>query len=112
MNTSLYVDRFYEMKPGFEDLRFGTDLRNGMIVLLADHLLRGDPERMNENGYEAQRVKTVNAWCTVSELNVIPRFGSPLIRFVGLYADGVKRIRTYDASYAWIVKLDSIEATA
>ena len=42
----MYVDRFYEMDPEFDDLIFGSDLREGMVVLLEDSMFRGDPELM------------------------------------------------------------------
>lgn len=103
--TSVYVSRFYEMDPQFEDVIFGADLRDGMVVLLEDHLLRGELDRMDEK-YEMARVREANRWCTVTRLT---RSG-PLVRFIGLYGDDTKLVRSYHADYAWIVKKDSLAA--
>lgn len=122
MQATVFVDKFYEMDPQFEDLiPEGTQLRDGMIVLLEDSTLRSDPDALLSK-YDEERMREVNRWCTVSELTVRRRFdrnemgdvideASPLISFIAIYADGTKKKRTYDASYAWIVKLESISQT-
>lgn len=107
--TSLFVDRFYEMDPQFEDVIFGSDLRNGMVVLVADLTMRGNPERMSCDRYEMARCKEANRWCTVTNLHISPRSESePLARFIGEYGDGTKRARSYSTHWAWIVKRESI----
>lgn len=118
--SSLFVEKFYEMDPQFEDLLpNGTHLKDGMVVLLEDSLHRADPSRINENPYEAEKARAVNRWATVSHVEVIQRWErndhgeviggySPLVTFVATYGDGTKKKRSYDASFAWIVKLDSL----
>jgi hypothetical protein len=94
------------MQPEFEDLVYGTDLRDGMIVLVEDEMMRGDPSRSSDTAL----VLSSNRWCTVSRLQVIDRgFGqSPLVKFIGVYGDGMKRSRTYDSGYGWIIKRESM----
>ncbi len=109
--TSLYVDRFYEMDPEFDDILFsGAEVREGMVVLLEDCLLRADLSR--DDIYNADRARECNRWCTVERVEVKPRpdCSSALLRFLARYGDGTKRLRSYDISYAWIVKKDSIGA--
>lgn len=121
----IFVSKFYEMDPQFEDLvPSGTLLQNGMMVLLEDSMMRADPATLNSssethNRYEGERAREVNRWCEVTHLEVRKRFdyddigavigeSSPIISFVAVYFDGTKKKRRYDASYAWLVKLDSI----
>ncbi len=109
MTESLYVDRFYVMDPEFDDVLFsGAELREGMVVLLEDPLMRGDLDR--QDVYSRNRRDECNRWCVVERLEVRPRpeFGSPLVRFLARYPDGTKRLRSYDASYGWIVKKGSM----
>jgi hypothetical protein len=103
MSGSLYVDKFYVAQSEFEDIVFGRDLRDGMIVLLEDDILRADPGNLR-SGYDRARADEINRWCEVTRLEVIAHPTTPLIRFVGCYPDGSMRVRTYGASYAWIVK--------
>lgn len=117
--SSIFVDKFYEMDPEFEDLlSHGKHLQNGMIVLLEDSLMR--EETTSRNDYAAERMREVNRWCEVSQLEIIRRYdyddqmgsviaeSAPLISFIAIYSDGTKKKRRYDSSYAWIVKLDSV----
>lgn len=115
-STSIYVDKFYEMDPEFEVLLpVGTQLQNNMIVLVEDHMLRVNLEEIDKNRYEEHRARESNRWCVVSELKIIDRRmndftapQNPLVTFIATYADGVQRKRSYDSSYAWIVKRESI----
>lgn len=108
-----FVSKFYGMDPEVDDLLpDGTYLRNGMVVLVEDPLIRADEERAGDR-WERPRLLECNRWCEVSCLTVIPRHGmgtsSPLVSFVGVYPDGTKRKRQYDASYAWLVRRFSID---
>lgn len=105
-----FVPKFYEMDPEVDDLLpDGTCLRDGMVVLIEDSLIRADEERADSK-WELARLREVNRWCEVSHVLITPRHdGSrPLIQFIGIYPDGTKRKRTYDSSYAWLVRLFSI----
>ena len=114
---SMYVSKWYVMDPQFEDLVFGDDLREGMIVLLEDSMFRTDLAHI-VSGYDQDRADECNRWCEVTQLRVISRTdehgrpSSPLIRFIGRYGDGTKRVRQFDASFAWVVKLGSGDAGA
>lgn len=103
LDPEKYVSKFYVMEPQHDDLVFGDALREGMIVLLEDSLMRQDMNYVT-SGYDLERADEVNRWCVVLDLKVIPRDGSPLVRFVGEYEDGTKKVRTYDASFGWLVK--------
>jgi hypothetical protein len=110
--VGVYVDRFYEMDPQFEDVIYGTDLREGMFVLLESTTMRGDPERAFGDDtyakYEFARVREVNRWCQVTMLEFVPRSGyEPLVKFMAIYADGTKKPRTYSSHWAWIVKREA-----
>lgn len=113
--TGTYVPYDHRMDPAYEDLLRGDELQNGMIVLL-DHDIVGSAWAMTNH---RRNLDENNRWCTVTKLNVTERFEhgemgevvgkmSPLVSFIGVYADGTKMKRRYDASYTWLVKLDSI----
>lgn len=114
-----FVAKFYEMDPDVDDLLpDGTHLRNGMVVLIEESLVRADETRCDDR-WERPRLLEANRWCEVSYLTVTPRYDdsgfhcreiSPLISFVGVYPDGTKRKRQYDASYAWLVRKFSMDA--
>ena len=113
-DQSLYVSRFYEMDPTFDDLVAGPDLRDGMVVLIEDHLMRGDVDRATGSSdqhaasYEMARVRENNRWCTVTRLT----HRGELVHFVGEYADGTKAPRTYNEAYYWLVKRASMTEVA
>jgi hypothetical protein len=106
----------YIMDPRDTDLIRGRELEDGMIVLLEDAVMRDEPECPPESpevphtcGYRCQRALKVSRWCKVSKLEKKRNYGdNPLVSFVGEYADGSKASHTYNISYFWYVKLDSI----
>lgn len=120
LETANYTPMHYDMNPQTEDLiSSGDKLENGMVVLLESSLVKESLSALGRPGlgseYALNRLKENNRWCEVTELQVTPRYGetnSPLISFVAVYADGTKRKRSYDASYAWFVKKDSLPKPA
>jgi len=135
MNDS--TDRWdygHTMDPETEDLIFGTELHEGMLVLLEDchsfsfdgpgrlskeESVPGEHDRLRKGLDEKAR------WCRITKLNQDPRWNTnddgfgygfnakhreltPLTRFIGVYEDGTKATRTYDGAYGWFVKKDSI----
>ncbi len=105
ISNQIFEPRHRIMVPEFEDLCYGTDLKNGMIVLIEDSLVKGDPEHIDSD-YSKMRLMEANRWCEVTNFRIIPRVeDSPLIKFIGLYSDRTKLPRTYDASYCWIMKV-------
>ncbi len=106
---SAFVDRYYEMDPETEDvLDNGTLIVDGMKVLVEDPTYRVDIEKHLSTA-EVVRARMRNRWATVEGSKVFVDAGEkPLLTFVGVYEDGVKRKWSIPTSYAWIVKTDSI----
>ncbi len=104
-----YVTRSFAMNPDTDDLLFGNELTEGMVVLVEDHLFYEDPlilNKKNPSEYAVSRLNEKQRWCRIERFaNGTER---DLVSFVGVYADGTKRVRTYNKSYAWFVKKDSI----
>lgn len=108
-----YAPYSFEMEPGRHDLLFGDELEEGMIVLVSDPNLRRDPLdkiRAEKPGYygptwdavdEYNLIKT-SCWCRVTKLQRMGR----VISFIGLYADGTKKVRTYHQTIGWFVQLE------
>lgn len=115
LDITNYVSKFREMDPETEDLiADGEDLKNGMRVLIADPMNRKDVSHgFNDSlggvvvEYLLDRAKERNRWCTVSQLS----YRDEIVSFVAIYDDGTKRKRTYNCSWAWFVKLDSMPKT-
>ena len=112
----IFVDKFYQMDPQFEDLLpTGYELKDGMMVLIEESLIRETTQKYGEAGYEMyqlDRLRENNRWCTVSHIDIDTYYdeGSKrsIVTFIATYPDGTKRKRRYSTSYAWIVKLDTI----
>lgn len=132
MPNTMFVDKFYEMIPEFDQLLpRGTMLEDGMVVLIGDSIARANLRHLEklESGerthihtspeYERDKAREYNRWCTVSDIQIIPRWWtneygevvgerSPMIAFVGTYGDGTKRKRNCDSDFPWLVKKDSL----
>lgn len=107
-DTPKYVDKFYEMDPETEDLIRGDELRNDMVVVIEDGMLRADTEHLRSR-YDSERARANNRWCTVSSIR--RRYtgdDNAIVSFIGVYEDGVKKERSFSESYCWIVKKDSM----
>jgi hypothetical protein len=98
-----FVDRGYEMDPALEDIWFGDELHTGMVVLLEDGLIRED--RPRDDSYARARFRETARWCKIERFRPV---NDGIISFVAVYADGTKRVRTYNKSYAWFVKKATI----
>lgn len=98
------VERFYTMKPDKEFLvPNGGDLKNGMIVLLAQDLLRWPVEGRQESDYtDFTDVLKTNRWCRVNDV----RTDGYAVHFVGIYGDKTVARRSYPKDIAWLVKKD------
>lgn len=111
-NHKNLVPKYYTMDPMTEDIVLGTELlANGMRVLINDSSKRYTFEDVNtcvESSKEMfeERLLTMSRWCTVSKLQVHTDNAS--VRFVGIYEDGTKRVRTYHRQEPWLVKIDSM----
>jgi hypothetical protein len=108
-SQSMFVDKYYEMMPAFDDLLpSGRDLRDGMIVLIESPLSRADVDVSAEELTPSLKyvARVLNRWCTVSDIKF--EMGGAILTFIGEYGDGVKVKRNHQAADAWIVKLDSL----
>jgi hypothetical protein len=85
----------YLMDPETEDLIFGDDLCENMIVLVESQLCRH--EEIAPDIF-AQR------WCQVTRLRRTAEHAT----FIGVYADGSKATRRYHLSHNWFVKKASM----
>lgn len=99
-----FVKRHYDMNPDTEDLLFnGTFLKDGMIVLVENPLMRvnmkaGMPE------WKQDLANLANRWCMVDHVS----FHDASVSFIAIYGDGTKRKRVYGNQAGWFVKLDSM----
>jgi hypothetical protein len=99
-----FTPKFYRMNPETEELLpNGRHLANGMKVLIESpaHRMRVSDDLTD---WQEDRALENNQWCTIGALEVV----GDMIRFIGVYNDGSKRIRTFQAFEAWLVKTDSI----
>lgn len=104
------VRRGFEMNSDIEVIIRGEELQEGMVILLEEALMRENPSyHLDSNphicdDYRCPRIKETSQWCMVTNLK---RRGD-ITSFVGVYADGVHRSRTYNESFFWLVKIDSM----
>lgn len=98
----------YVMNPKTDDLIHGSELVEGMIVLIESASLRDNPERISfekaTDGYLSNRIRETARWCRVTKLTTVPE-NRALLTFIGLYADGTKMSRTLNKSHYWLVKI-------
>jgi hypothetical protein len=110
--TEDFVPKFYRMNPETDDLVMGSDLKDGMVVLIesSNFRLRHDEPMVD---WEMDRALENNRWCTVTNLKFSNAFDAPIATFIGVYEDGTKYKRSYGTGYAWYVKKNivSIEET-
>lgn len=104
---SAFVSAHYINDPETEDLIYGDKLKNGMIVLIGDNIMRGDPDREDLNPYEESKIRERNRWALVESLRPSGPY-SEIVNFIAVYADGTKIPRTYNQSHAWYVKKSSM----
>lgn len=97
------VSYYQEYDLETEDLLYGDDLVDGMVVLAVD---RTDEERLYADKTPDTRQGLIikNRWCRVSSF----RAEGNAIFFIGIYAEGRKRIRMSLSKEGWIVKKDSV----
>lgn len=107
---SQFVPVNYWMNPEIEDLiPSGLLLKDGMVVLVDEMMMRGDPFLIDDSPYALDKCLENNRWCTVTELE-IKGHTTKSVRFVAVYGDRTKRVRMLDVAWPWIVKLSSISA--
>ena len=100
-----HVPQYYEMDPTSDELLFdGGELENGMVVLIENPGLRVPDVDSWLTAYgiklsaeQIDNLRVWNRWCEVTNLVIDPepknghRCIDRMVRFVGVYADDVKR---------------------
>lgn len=106
VDTTQFVDEYFLMDPATDDLIFdGTNLRNGMVVLLENNSFRTDPSQVGSmDGGDRDRLYRYNRWAKVSHLVI----NMDRTSFMATYGDGSKRKIDVQTSHAWYVKKDSM----
>jgi hypothetical protein len=98
-----YAPLDYLMDPSTDDLIRGDELKEGMVVLIEDVVVRNDPQKLGADGtstYDTLRIYETARWCLVTKLHL-----GQIISFVGVYGDGTKMSRSYNHSFFWFVKI-------
>lgn len=91
----------------------GDKLKEGMIVVLGDKLLREDPGKLSpeypsrKHGFipsehDRARIETSARWALVTDLRIVD--GGRVVKFTAVYADGTMRERNYSIDYKWAVR--------
>lgn len=109
MSVTEFVSKYYEMNPETDELvPNGHGLKEGMVVLFDNCLLRNEPRNENtpkslleENIY---KTREKNRWCAVKDLE----YEGEQMSFIGVYEDGTTRRREFDVKEAWLVKKCSV----
>jgi len=104
-----FVDKHYIPTSDTEEILYGFELKNGMIVVIESPDLREDTESISwlRRSVELYRQSLErNRWCKVTKF----LDDGNAIRFVGEYIDGTKFARFYDSTSTWVVKKESILA--
>jgi hypothetical protein len=99
-----FVDQWYVMHPDTEELLYdGSELKEGMRVLIGDRRLRLDltTERPASEYYHAMQR---NRWCIVSKIELFEH----QVIFLATYDDGTKFKRTEQTTYPWLVKKNTL----
>lgn len=97
-----FVPIDYMMDPVTEDLIRGSDLKEGMVVLIEDPMVRDDPSDLDKEDlrpYTIRRIHEASRWCMVTKLEQ-----GQILSFIGIYGDGTKMHRQYSDRYCWYVK--------
>ena len=109
----------YVMDPKTDDLIFGSDLEVGMVILIEGSTGRANPaskerhaagtavdEGVRWSEYDEVRLQETSYWCRIERLQK----SGDILSMICVYADGSKRSRTYNVSWTWFVKKDSVHA--
>lgn len=107
-----HVTKNFKMDPATDTVIWGDEVVEGMVILIEDHMSREDETRIenaeeHELKYIRPRYDQNNRWCRVVSVRVINQ-NQELLGFLGEYSDGQIAARTFNKSYAWIVKIESL----
>jgi hypothetical protein len=104
------VPKYYINDPDTEVLLpNGRLLRDGMKVLIESANMRVDID-LDLKPWEYHRALQRNRWGTLSNIEWITGAdGETVARFAVTYDDGSQMLDTWNVSYAWYVKKDTID---
>lgn len=100
------LDRFHPFDPETEDLIYGADLQDGMVVLI-EPMFRHSADSTTSNAIDRLKLNVENRWCEVTKRMFMEDAG---VAFIGVYADGHKAARFSYKSQGWVLKLDATPA--
>lgn len=103
MSADGFVDQEYVFNPKNEYfIETGTELRDGMVVLVANDNLRIERKRFDLDDRTRLRAKIENRWCKISRLDQSDKY---YVRFTAVYGDGMVVERELARNMGWYVKL-------
>lgn len=114
-NVPDYFPKYYTMDPEAEDVLFGHELRNDMVVMIEGAAFKADLDSYDPASspfieglpaYVEDSALRMNRWMTVNRLSLDERDRE--IHFIGVYEDGTKSAHSWDKNTGWIVKKLSI----
>jgi len=105
--STVFVDKYYEMDPQTEDLLHDSGmLEEDMVVLIADSKYRAHINEVSLSSDEnVDHARKFNRWATVTYRVVWSDYS---VSFVAVYEDGTKRKFHVSQHCAWFVKLNSL----
>lgn len=99
-----FVDKYYVMDPGVEDVIFDCrGLQEGMIVLI-DRTESREELRDKMSPGQLDNARWNNRWCKISRIDI----RGDHVSFFATYADHTVKKRVVNIHYPWLVKIDSI----
>lgn len=103
-----FVPKDYVVDQATEKVLRGSQLQNGMMVLILSSNVREDLQSRYGSPHIVDRARVTNRWCEVTDLRIDRSKPNPLLMFIGVYNDGSVASRQYSLAYDWIVKLSSM----
>lgn len=94
------------MDPETEDIVYGNELEDGMLVLAVPHGRCSAEFTATHNPEVFYRVLSDNRWCKVSKIRKDDE--ERMVHFIGVYEDDQKVVRSSPPNAGWVVKRDSI----
>jgi len=96
------TEAVYLMNPAEDEIRYGHELADGMLVLAEDPGLRQSHGKDEEGKLRRQRFRKVT--------RLDRTFSANYVRFIGEWIDGYQEVHTASRLSSWLVKKDA-EAT-
>ena len=99
----------YIIDPAEETILLGDRLTSGMVVVLATHPERENPDTEPRNDWHRSHILETAYWAEVLDIRFSAgSHGNTLVSMTCRYADGRMASRSYTTSFGWVVKNSSI----